>query len=64
MHFPAHAAGFGALQDFLERGFAAFERRGGAERFLQAVRDRELALMQALLAGDEPFEQLDGGGTQ
>jgi hypothetical protein len=64
MHFPAHAAGFGALQDFLERGFAAFERMGGAERFLQAVRDRELALMQALLAGDEPFEQLDGGGTQ
>ena len=29
-HVPAHAAGFGELQDFLERGYAAFRRMRGA----------------------------------
>ena len=39
---PAHAAGFGGLQDFLERGLAAFEKMGGASQFLgRAIRDRE-----------------------
>jgi hypothetical protein len=51
-HRPAHAAGFGALQDFLERGFAAFERMGSAVGFLATIRERETALMRGLLAGD------------
>jgi len=51
-HRPAHAAGFGALQDFLERGFAAFEDMGGAAHFLAIVRERETRVMRGLLAGD------------
>lgn len=45
---PAHAAGFGGLQEFLERGLAAFERIGGAATFLNAIRDRERQAMTAL----------------
>ena len=48
-HTPAHAAGFGALQDFLERGFAAFREMNDAQRLLRAVRDRETQLMDAIL---------------
>ena len=47
---PAHAAGFGGLQEFLERGLAAFERMGGAATFLNAIRDRERQAMTALFA--------------
>lgn len=55
-HIPAHLAGFGALQSFLERGFAAFRRLGEARVLLDAIRDRETASMQALFAGsEEPF---------
>ena len=48
---PAHAAGFGALQDFLERGFAAFRRMKDAGRMLDAIRERETRLCTALFAG-------------
>jgi hypothetical protein len=48
-HIPAHAAGFGALQDFLERGFAAFRRMRDAERLLKAIREREILFMLAML---------------
>ena len=50
-HLPAHAAGFGALQDFLERGLAAFRAMPEPERLMQAVGCREVQLMNALLAG-------------
>jgi hypothetical protein len=49
MHRPAHLAGLADLQDFLERGFAAFRRMGGAGEFLAALRARETALMRELL---------------
>lgn len=52
-HAPAHAAGFGVLQDFLERGFAAFRSIRDAGLFLQTIRQRETRLMQALLIGSE-----------
>ncbi len=56
-HGPAHAAGFGALQDFLERGFAGFSRMRGAKRLLDAIRQRETRLMEALFSGSvDPFE--------
>jgi hypothetical protein len=48
-HTPAHAAGLGALQDFLERGFAAFRHMSDPQALLQAVRERETRLMDALL---------------
>ena len=52
-HTPAHAAGFGALQDFLERGFAAFREMNDAQRLLRAVRDRETHLMDAILGSSD-----------
>jgi hypothetical protein len=48
-HVPAHAAGFGALQDFLERGYAAFRRMHGAERLLKVIRERETLFMDSML---------------
>jgi hypothetical protein len=54
---PAHAAGFGLLQDFLEHGLAAFETMGGAGEFLETIRTRELRASARLYAGDpDPFE--------
>jgi hypothetical protein len=56
-HVPAHAAGLGALQDFLERGFAAFRKMKSARPLLAAIRERETRLMAALLSGSvDPFE--------
>lgn len=54
---PAHAAGFGELQEFLEHGLAAFESMRGASGFLQTIHTRELQAMERLFAGaDDPFE--------
>ena len=55
---PAHLAGFGALHDFLERGFSAFRTMRGAELFLGIVQQRETALMERILAGERtPFPE-------
>jgi len=55
-HIPAHVAGFGTLQDFLERGWAAFRAIRGANRLLEDIRDRETAVMDALFKGrTNPF---------
>ena len=60
MRQPAHMAGLGALQDFLERGFAAFRGMRGAAEFLATVESRELELVNAIFAGDnEPFPDPD-----
>jgi hypothetical protein len=40
MRMPAHAAGFGALQDFLETGFRTFRRIQDIDRFLELLRER------------------------
>jgi len=54
---PAHAAGFGALQEFLERGLDAFEAMHGAGEFLSTIRDREVRAMERMFAGmPDPFE--------
>ena len=56
MRKPAHVAGFGALHDFLERGFAGFRAMHGAEAFMRTVVDRETALMERIFRGDPaPF---------
>lgn len=57
-HLPAYAAGFGVLQGFLERGFAAFRRMKDAQPLLQAIRDRETRLMDALLCGQPTLASL------
>jgi hypothetical protein len=56
MRGPAHLAGFGVLHDFLERGFNAFHRMGGAQTFLATIEKRETALLDAIMSGsNEPF---------
>lgn len=56
MRAPAHAAGMGALQQFLEAGFDTFgqlaRQRGAVERFLQTIEQREAALIASLFDGD------------
>ncbi len=51
MRGPAHAAGLGALQGFLERGFDTFREMGGAREFLAVIANRERALAAALFGG-------------
>ncbi|HMK86817.1 MAG TPA: hypothetical protein VK437_12740 [Steroidobacteraceae bacterium] len=58
-HVPAHAAGFGVLQDFLERGFDAFRQMPGAEKLLAAIRERETRLMEALFSGSNTIPGAD-----
>jgi hypothetical protein len=51
MRGPAQAAGLGALQAFLERGFDTFRAMGGAREFLGVIAQRERALAAALFDG-------------
>lgn len=51
MRRPAQAAGLGALQQFLERGFDTFRAMRGAEAFLELISVRERSLAAALFAG-------------
>jgi len=53
MRKPARLAGLSKLQSFLERGFAAFRKMGGADEFLRLVIGREKKLLNALFAGDD-----------
>jgi len=52
MRRPARLAGLSVLHDFLERGFSAFHRMGGATEFLATIDRRERELMNALFAGE------------
>jgi hypothetical protein len=51
MRGPAQAAGLGALQAFLERGFDTFRAMRGAREFLTVIASRERALAAALFEG-------------
>jgi hypothetical protein len=54
---PAHTAGFGTLQEFLERGLDAFEAMHGADEFLATIHDRELRAMERVFDNaPDPFE--------
>jgi hypothetical protein len=54
---PAHAAGFGELQELLEHGLIAFEDMQGASEFLATIDERELRAMRRIAEGrDDPFE--------
>ena len=56
MRKPARLAGLAALQDFLERGFAAYAQMRGAGEFLATIRQRETAIHAAIAGGsDAPF---------
>lgn len=53
---PAHAAGFGRLQEFLEEGLAAFRALEDTRYFVETIYAREMASMKKLFAGDDrPF---------
>lgn len=56
MRGPAAAAGLSSLQRFLEAGFDTFaamaKGRGGAERFLATIREREQALLASLFEAE------------
>ncbi len=53
---PAHLAGLGALQDFLERGFGAFHRMGGSEAFVDTIVRREMRILDRIFERHpEPF---------
>jgi hypothetical protein len=57
---PARLAGYGALQAFIERGYAAFRRLGPeAGAFLAAIAEREEAFRRRTAAppGDRPVSQ-------
>jgi hypothetical protein len=61
MRNPARLAGMGDLQDFLERGFAAFRDMKGADDFLDAGARRETAILNRLFsAAADPFFGLAG----
>lgn len=48
---PVRLAGFGALHDFLDRGFSAFRKLRDPRRLLSAIEDRESRLSAALFGG-------------
>ena len=61
MRKPAHLAGLGDLQAFLERGYAAFgAMRGGAGEFVSIIVARERAISRALFAGDDEALRREG----
>jgi len=53
MRKPAQVAGFGDLQEFLERGYDAVHKMGSLEEFLTLVVSREQRLLEAVFAGDD-----------
>jgi hypothetical protein len=56
MHRPAHAAGFGALQDFLETGYDTFRQIPDIDHFLQQCRLRMTEIFSRIYS--EPLENL------
>ena len=56
LHGPAHAAGFGQLQDFLENGLNSFRALADAPRFIDTIYNSEKASMERMFDGDgDPF---------
>jgi hypothetical protein len=57
MHHPAHAAGFGAMQDFLEKGYSAFHAIEDVDYFLDRFGERMREVFARVCT--EPLENLD-----
>jgi hypothetical protein len=57
MRKPAQLAGVGQLHLFLERGYKAFRKMKDPREFVETVTEREVAISNALFAGDDsPLE--------
>ena len=56
---PAHLAGFGELQEFLEQGFVAFRRMRGAGYFMDTIIRRETEILDRIYTHHPHPFQLD-----
>jgi hypothetical protein len=56
---PARVLGVSLLQAFLERGYRAFKRMGGAGDLLQTIQQRETTIMHRLFAGSNDPYRID-----
>ena len=56
MRVPAHAAGFGALQEFLETGFLTFRQIPDIEHFLGEIEQRAVEIFERIYTA--PLDQL------
>lgn len=63
MHGPAHAAGLGDLQAFLQEGFSAFKSMKGAEEFLAIISNHERRWI-ATLFGEPPHTDEQARGVE
>ena len=57
MHYPAHAAGFGAMQDFLEKGYTTFHAIDDVDYFLGQFAKRITAVFTRIC--EHPLADLD-----
>lgn len=57
MRVPAHAAGFGALQQFLENGYFTFKRIPDIDHFLREIEDRMIRIFERIYT--TPLDGLD-----
>jgi len=66
MRGPAHAAGFGKLQGFLDDGLSAFAEMGDdATQFVSTITRRETRALGLIEQGSEwPFREWIGQGPQ
>ena len=53
---PAHAAGFGKLQEFLEEGLESFRAMVDVAHFVETIYEREWSAMDGMFSGvEKPF---------
>lgn len=57
MHHPAHAAGFGAMQDFLEKGYTTFHAIEDVDDFLDRFGERMTEVFTRIC--EAPLDSLD-----
>lgn len=57
MRVPAHAAGFGALQEFLENGYFTFKQIPDIDHFLGEIEDRMIRIFERIYT--TPLDELD-----
>lgn len=61
MRGPAHAAGFGALQEFLQQGYTTFRRIPDIDRFLAEIEARMTRMFEIIYTA--PLEELQQPGV-
>lgn len=59
MRAPAHAAGFGALQEFLEQGYANFKAIPDIDHFLAEIETRMTEVFEIIYTS--PLDELESG---